>query len=397
MPPPTHRRVCMDRGQGPDPCTHRPLETPACARRERCEASRSAAWSRACRPRPGGLTPAPGPGVRPVRAHQPRAGPEAGIGSEAIRWAVASGRWTAVHPGVYLTTTGPGRLGGPGRRRPALRRGAQPHSPDRVQPWPWGLEPARTGVGPPHRPGRPAGRAPATASSHAVETLRRARSTTGHGRTGPPSSTPFSTSACAHPWIGCWPSRSRVPTAPHGRGPTRGGARGPHRTRRTAPCSGSASPTWARRRERRRGALHPRRRARHGLPIALRQAHRVRPSLRQPLRGRAGRARGGREARARGVGRTGPRRPRDRRLGAAGTGPVECAGRVASLAGGLASRGRDLQRAGVAWPVRPCRRRGCSSPGCRLAAALRAVCTVRPQGAPNWCTRPRGPRRGQAS
>lgn len=30
----------------------------------------------------------------------------AGIGDEAIRWAVASGRWTAVHPGVYLTTPG---------------------------------------------------------------------------------------------------------------------------------------------------------------------------------------------------------------------------------------------------------------------------------------------------
>ena len=30
----------------------------------------------------------------------------AGIGLEAIRWAVASGRWVAVHPGVYLTTPG---------------------------------------------------------------------------------------------------------------------------------------------------------------------------------------------------------------------------------------------------------------------------------------------------
>lgn len=31
---------------------------------------------------------------------------EAGIGGEAIRWAVASGRWTTSHPGVYLTTPG---------------------------------------------------------------------------------------------------------------------------------------------------------------------------------------------------------------------------------------------------------------------------------------------------
>ncbi|WP_076261089.1 type IV toxin-antitoxin system AbiEi family antitoxin domain-containing protein [Intrasporangium flavum] len=31
---------------------------------------------------------------------------DAGIGIEAVRWALASGRWTAPHPGVYLTTPG---------------------------------------------------------------------------------------------------------------------------------------------------------------------------------------------------------------------------------------------------------------------------------------------------
>ena len=248
----------------------------------------------------GLVTPCSGP-----RGGDRRRRPSAG--------AVASGRWTTSHPRCLPHRPRAGTTGTCGPSPPCSSWGAQPPSPDRVQHWPGGAGAARTGVGPPRRPGRPVG----TSTRGGIDVMRSRRFDERIDDRAWPHRTTVEHTVLdlgmpLSPSIGSLAARrSSVPAAPHR--PRLDSRRRSQaaRTRRTAPLLREClAEPGHRRRERRRGALHPRRRARaRSADRTAARTHRA-PAVAATTLYDAEQVvrRGGRQARARGVGRTGPRR-----------------------------------------------------------------------------------------